>query len=74
MATRRVTVWFGPHRIADYQADEESAERYAASMKRRFAGLRTTNDPIDPMASGAAPVSPASDLPSEHLLWTLTVK
>jgi hypothetical protein len=43
---RRVRVWFGDHVVADYRAEAELAERYAAAMSRRFAGLRVTSDPI----------------------------
>jgi len=42
----RVRVWFGDHVVCDYRGDAEHAERYAAAMSRRFAGLRVTNDPI----------------------------
>jgi hypothetical protein len=42
----RVRVWFGDHIIADYRAEAELADRYAAAMSRRFAGLRVTNEPI----------------------------
>jgi hypothetical protein len=43
---RRVRVWFGKCAIADYRAEPELAERYAAAMARRFASLRVTNDPL----------------------------
>jgi hypothetical protein len=43
---RRVRVWFGRHAIADYRAEADLAERYAAAMARRFPGLRITNDPL----------------------------
>jgi hypothetical protein len=43
---RHIRVWFGEHVVADYRAETELAERYAAAMSRRFAGLRVTNDPI----------------------------
>jgi hypothetical protein len=46
---RRVRVWFGEHVIADYNAEPALAERYAAAMQRRFAGLRVTNDPLSPL-------------------------
>jgi hypothetical protein len=45
---RRVRVWFGDHVIADYRAEPALAERYAAAMSRRFAGLRVTNDQVPP--------------------------
>jgi hypothetical protein len=43
---RLVRVWFGEHAIVNYKAGPELAERYAAAMSRRFAGLRVTNDPL----------------------------
>ena len=43
---RRVRVWFGEHVIADHVAEAATAERYEQAMRRRFAGLRTTNDPF----------------------------
>lgn len=46
---RRVRVWFGPHSIADYTGNDAAADRYAAAMRRRFAGLRVTNEPLSPM-------------------------
>lgn len=69
---RRVRVWFGSHPIADYSAEPELAARYAAAMKRRFAGLRVTDEPLDPPTSGSTPAPPAPELPSEQLLWPLT--
>lgn len=62
-----VQVWFGSHVIADYRADREHAERYAAAMDRRFAGLKIT-DEIIPV--GTAPER-ALPLPSERL-WGIT--
>jgi hypothetical protein len=46
---RRVRVWFGEHVIAQYVADAPLAERYEHAMRRRFAGLRVTNDLLDPL-------------------------
>ncbi|MFD7158316.1 hypothetical protein ACFV9C_27215 [Kribbella sp. NPDC059898] len=43
---RRVRVWFGEHSIATYVAEPALAARYEAAMRRRFAGLRVTNEPI----------------------------
>ena len=40
----RVRVWFGPHKIAEYTAEPALAAQYEAAMRRRFAGLRVTND------------------------------
>lgn len=42
----RVRVWFGSHVIATYVAEPALAARHEAAMRRRFAGLRVTNDPI----------------------------
>jgi hypothetical protein len=55
-------VWFGDHVVADYRAEPELAERYAAAMARRYAGLRVTNDPISDADSG-----PDRALPGERL-------
>lgn len=46
---RHVRVWFGEHVIANYVAEAPLAERYEHAMKRRFAGLRVTNDPLGPI-------------------------
>jgi hypothetical protein len=40
----RVRVWFGPHKIAEYTAEPALAAQYEAAMRRRFAGLRVTNE------------------------------
>jgi hypothetical protein len=45
---RRVRVWFGEHVIAQYVADEPLAGRYEVAMRRRFSGLRVTNDVVGP--------------------------
>jgi len=45
---RRVRVWFGEHVIAQYVADAPLAARYEQAMRRRFAGLRVTNDVLGP--------------------------
>jgi hypothetical protein len=60
----RIRVWFGNEVICSHAADPEEAERYAALMARRFAGLAVTID------SGAEPDDP--ELP-HHLLWEHTV-
>jgi hypothetical protein len=63
---RHIRVWFGEHVVADYRAEAELAERYAAAMSRRFAGLRVTNDPIrDPRQDQAMPGSQDSEGSSE---------
>jgi hypothetical protein len=61
-----VRVWFGEHVIADYRADEPSADRYAAAMQRRFAGLRVTTDPL-------GPDGPTDPLPGERM-WDIPPK
>ena len=43
---RRVQVWFGDHRIADFIGEQAAAARYEAAMRRRFPGLGVTNDPL----------------------------
>lgn len=63
---RWVRVWFGRHVIADYAASAETANRYADSMARRFAGLRITNEP----ASAARRSMAEAPLPAERL-WCL---
>ncbi|GAB3838524.1 hypothetical protein GCM10028799_79310 [Kribbella italica] len=52
----RVRVWFGDHPIADHVAEAPAAERYAAAMTRRFAGLRVTCVPVPdrPSSVGAS--------------------
>jgi hypothetical protein len=45
---RRVRVWFGHQPLADYIATAERAARYEQAMRRRFAGLRVTNEPLQP--------------------------
>ena len=46
----RVRVWFGAHPIADHTDLAEAAEHYEAAMRRRFASLRVTTEPV-PVAS-----------------------
>jgi hypothetical protein len=58
----RVRVWFGDHVVADYRAEAEMADHYAAAMSRRFAGLRVTREPIPDHEPG-----PARTLPGERL-------
>lgn len=80
----RVRLWFGPHEIADYIAEATLAERYAASIRRRFAGLHVTVEDLPestaPPAAAAGSTSSSqvqttspsmTPLPSE-LLWELT--
>ncbi|MGY4770684.1 hypothetical protein ACXC9Q_27545 [Kribbella sp. CWNU-51] len=61
-------VWFGDHVVADYRAEAELAERYAAAMSRRFAGLRVTSDPIP-----GTDLGPERALPGERL-WEVAPK
>lgn len=42
----RVRVWFGTTAISDVVVPEEAAERHAAAMRRRFACLRVTDEPV----------------------------
>lgn len=49
----RVRVWFGAHPIATYVAEPALAARYEAAMRRRFSGLKVTNEPL-PVAPEAA--------------------
>jgi hypothetical protein len=65
---RRVRVWFGDHVVADYRAEAELAERYAAALSRRFAGLRVTSEPIPDTDPG-----PDRALPGERL-WEVAPK
>lgn len=58
---RHVRVWFGQHIVAQYVAEPDMAERYAHAMARRFAGLRVTNDPVEPKDQ------PNMPLPGERL-------
>jgi hypothetical protein len=46
-----VEVRFGKHLIASYRGPAARANRYAASMQRRFTGLRVTTAPIPPAAA-----------------------
>lgn len=43
---RRVRVWFGAHPIADHTATAEKAAQYEEAMRRRFASLRVTSEPV----------------------------
>jgi hypothetical protein len=53
---RRVRVWFGKHVIAQYVAEPALAAQYEQAMRRRFAGLKVTNNLVgaaaDPSAAG----------------------
>jgi hypothetical protein len=51
---RRVRVWFGEHVIAQHIAEAPLAARYEQAMRRRFAGLRVTNDVLGASAESAA--------------------
>ena len=64
----RSGLWFGDHVVADYRAEAELAERYAAAMSRRFAGLRVTSDPIPDTDPG-----PDWSLPGERR-WEVAPK
>lgn len=45
---RRVRVWFGAHVIEDHVDLPDPAASYEAAMRRRFAGLLVTNEPVAP--------------------------
>lgn len=60
---RHVKLWFGKHVIGEYIGEPDQAERYAAAMDRRFAGLHITTDIVPP---GVTPER-ALPLPSKRL-------
>lgn len=71
---RRVQVWFGHHVIAGYVAETLLADRYAAAMGRRFAGLRITNEPLSPKRLADPDILPDHPpIQTEQRLWPLTV-
>jgi hypothetical protein len=43
---RRVRVWFGANPIADHTAVADEAAQYEEAMRRRFACLRVTSEPV----------------------------
>jgi hypothetical protein len=43
---RRVCVWFGEHKIVEHVSEPASATRFEGAMRRRFACLRVTNEPV----------------------------
>jgi len=45
-ANQYVCVWFGEHKIVEYVAEPALAARFEAAMRRRFASLRVTNEPV----------------------------
>jgi len=67
-ADRLVQVWFGAHIVCAYRADTQAAARYAAAMRRRFAGLKVTVEPHP--AQSVAGTSTVPSLPSEQM-WEL---
>jgi hypothetical protein len=74
LARHMVQVWFGSHVIATYVAERLLADRYAAAMARRFAGLRITNEPLPPTAPTDPDYVPDHPpIPPEQRLWPLTV-
>jgi hypothetical protein len=48
---RRVRVWFGEHVIAQYVAEAPHRLFVAGRERRRFAGLKVTNDLLGPLDS-----------------------
>lgn len=75
-AKQRVNVWFGDKPICEYDADPELADRYAAAMRRRFAGLRVTVKPTPPETRSPRETDSArvEGLPTDSRLWPLTVR
>ncbi|MEV5961581.1 hypothetical protein AB0L70_07435 [Kribbella sp. NPDC051952] len=55
---RRVQVWFGAHSIADHTATAEQAAQYEEAMRRRFASLRVTSEPVLVDSRGGSMVEP----------------
>jgi hypothetical protein len=43
---QRVCVWFGEHKIVEHVAETMHAARFEDAMRRRFASLRVTNEPV----------------------------
>jgi hypothetical protein len=66
----RVRAMFGEHCLAHYTANAESANRYAAAMARRFAGLKVYVGPLSDLTTGEMPKDP---LPGE-ILWEIPPK
>jgi hypothetical protein len=54
---RRVRVWFGAHPIADHTAVADQAAQYEEAMRRRFASLRVTSEPVLVTAATASELS-----------------
>lgn len=54
---RRVRVWFGAHPIADHVAGADQAAQYEEAMRRRFASLRVTSEPVLAGSVAGGPVS-----------------
>ncbi|WP_433013785.1 hypothetical protein [Kribbella sp. CA-294648] len=54
---RRVRVWFGATTIADHTTDADQAAQYEEAMRRRFASLRVTSEPVLADALGARELS-----------------
>ena len=46
MAVRRVELWSGRRRLAEYVDESEAAIRYAWRMRRLYPGLRVSNEPV----------------------------
>ncbi|WP_405068903.1 hypothetical protein OG558_03410 [Kribbella sp. NBC_01510] len=41
-----VCVWFGRQKIVEHVAEPIAARSFEAAMRRRFASLRITNEPV----------------------------
>ncbi|TQJ17865.1 hypothetical protein FB475_1994 [Kribbella jejuensis] len=55
---RRVRLWFGGYRIAEFVGEPAVAVRYEAKMRRRFPGLEVTNEVL-PVNADPVDYSPA---------------
>jgi hypothetical protein len=50
-----VRVWFGATTIADHTAAADQAAQYEEAMRRRFASLRVTSEPVFANAGAVTP-------------------
>jgi hypothetical protein len=52
---RRVCVWFGEHKIVEHLSESGDAGQFEAAMRRRFASLRVTSEPVVVSDADCAP-------------------